>query len=372
MAKFGVVALTETLQMELRGEGDAIGASVLCPGAIATRIAESERNRPDAAAETETNQRFHAGAGKVVAAGIRLRAWPSSSSTRSGPASSGSSPTPTGSTSCASASTAWRTGADSSRASVAEGDVRRVALVTGAAQGLGRALAEALAAEGDAVAACDRDPAVEALDATTFVADVSRPEDVRRVVDGTVAAHGRIDVLVNNAGIARPSRAGQDWDTGLRDYEDVIGTNLRGAFLFGRAVAPVMIAQGSGHIVNVSTDHVYPEPGHKVWGHGGMDLYNASKWALNGLTLDWATTLARKGVRVNGLCLGATDTPMLRAFAGDVGDEVVATWMQPADVCALLLELLAEGPEGRTGHNLGAWVGRPLRLDDSIEVGHRR
>ena len=108
------------------------------------------------------------------------------------------------------------------------------------------------------------------------------------------------------------------------------------------AVAPAMIEQQSGHIVNVSTDHVYPVPGERVWGHGGMDLYNASKWALNGLTLDWAVSLRRHGIRVNGLCLGATDTPMLRAFAGDVGDDVVATWMRPERICDLLLELLRE------------------------------
>ncbi|MCP5070370.1 MAG: SDR family NAD(P)-dependent oxidoreductase, partial [bacterium] len=70
VAKFGVVALTETLQFELIAEASPIGASVLCPGAIATRITESERNRPDAAAETETNQRFHAFASKMVGDGL--------------------------------------------------------------------------------------------------------------------------------------------------------------------------------------------------------------------------------------------------------------------------------------------------------------
>ena len=79
-----------------------------------------------------------------------------------------------------------------------------------------------------------------------------------------------------------------------------------------------------------------------MWGHGGMDVYNASKWALNGLTLDWATTLRRHHVRVNGICLGATDTPMLREFSGDVPTEVTESWTDPAAVCALLLELLAE------------------------------
>jgi len=248
----------------------------------------------------------------------------------------------------------------------------QVAIVTGAAQGLGRTFADGLREAGARVVACDRRPAVLALEAETHVADVSQPEDVRRVVDSVLERHGRIDVLINNAGVARNTRAGDPWEQGLADYDDVVGTNLRGAFLFGRAVAPTMIAQRAGHIVNVSTDHVYPTPGERVWGHGGMDLYNASKWALNGLTLDWATSLRRYGVRVNGLCMGATDTPMLREFAGAVDEAVVATWMRPEQVWQLLHALLAEGAEGRSGHNLGLWVGRPLSLDDSIEVGHRR
>lgn len=245
-------------------------------------------------------------------------------------------------------------------------------MVTGAARGLGRAFAEGLLASGYEIVTCDVDASVEELPGLVFRADVSVPDDVRRVVDGAMERYGRVDVLVNNAGIARNTRAGHDWERGLRDYHDVVGTNFQGAFLFGRAVAPLMISQQAGHIVNVSTDHVYPVPGERVWGHGGMDLYNASKWALNGLTLDWATTLRRHGVRVNGLCLGATDTPMLRDFAGEVDEAVRASWMKPAHVCDLLLELLAEGPEGRTGHNLGCWVGRPLLLNDSIEAGHRR
>lgn len=248
----------------------------------------------------------------------------------------------------------------------------QVAIVTGAAQGLGRTFADGLREAGAQVVACDRRPAVLALEAETHVADVSQPDDVRRVVDSVLERHGRIDVLLNNAGVARNTRAGDPWEQGLDDYDDVVGTNLRGAFLFGRAVAPTMIAQRAGHIVNVSTDHVYPMPGERVWGHGGMDLYNASKWALNGLTLDWATSLRRHGVRVNGLCMGATDTPMLREFAGAVDEAVVASWMRPEQVWQLLHALLAEGPEGRSGHNLGLWVGRPLSLDDSIEVGHRR
>jgi NAD(P)-dependent dehydrogenase (short-subunit alcohol dehydrogenase family) len=247
----------------------------------------------------------------------------------------------------------------------------QVAIVTGAANGIGHAFATGLRAEGMVIVACDIDDRVRQLDALTLVADVSQPDDVQRVVSAALEEHGRIDVLVNNAGVARPTRAGDDWERTLDDYPLVMNTNLYGAFLFGRAVAPAMIERGTGHIVNVSTDHVYPMPPEHVWGHGGMDLYNASKWALNGLTLDWATTLRKKGIRVNGICMGATDTPMLRRFAGGVADEVVASWMRPEQICEILVELLAEGPNGRTGHNLGLWVGRERRLADSAEVGHR-
>jgi NAD(P)-dependent dehydrogenase (short-subunit alcohol dehydrogenase family) len=245
-------------------------------------------------------------------------------------------------------------------------------MITGAAKGLGRAFARGLGAAGFEIVACDIDPAVDELDGLTLRADVSKPEDVRRVVDTAMEEKGRIDVLVNNAGIARGSQAGQDWELGLRDYDEIVGTNFFGAFLFGRAVAPVMIAQRAGHIVNVSTDHIYPPRGQRVVGHGGMDLYNASKWALNGLTLDWAASLGPHGIRVNGLCLGATDTPMLREIAVGVDESVISSWIKPEQICDLLLELLAEGPKGRSGHNLGCWVGQPLSLDDSIEAGHRR
>ena len=248
----------------------------------------------------------------------------------------------------------------------------RVALITGAAKGLGHAFATRLAATGHEIIACDIDPAIDDLDGLTFRADVSKPTDVRRVVDAALDKHGRIDVLINNAGVARGSQAGQGWEQGLRDYEEIVGTNFHGAFLCGRAVAPSMIEQRSGHIVNVSTDHIYPAPGQRVHGHGGMDVYNASKWALNGLTLDWAASLAPHGIRVNGLCMGATDTPMLRDFAPGIPESVIATWFMPDQICDLVVELLDEGPKGRSGHNLGCWVGRPPSLDDSIEAGHRQ
>ena len=247
----------------------------------------------------------------------------------------------------------------------------QVALVTGAARGLGRAFAEALGAQGAHVVACDRRQAVHEIEGLSYVADVAEPDDVRMVVDGAVAAHGRIDILVNNAGVAARTGPEDGWDRASVDYDEIVGTNTKGSFLFGRAVVPVMIDGGGGHIVNIGTDHVFPPPGRTVHGHGEMDLYNASKWAINGLTLDWSISLRRHNIRVNALCMGATVTEMLLAWKGDRADQAAEAWMQPSQAADLLIKLLAEGPDGRTGQNIGLWVGRPISIEDSTYVGGR-
>ena len=128
-----------------------------------------------------------------------------------------------------------------------------------------------------------------------------------------------------------------------------------------------MIDQGSGHIVNVSTDHVL-EPPHKPpktsrW----MDAYDATKWALEGFTRVWAESLADRGIRVNALSMGETDTPMLRDHVVDrtgspVPEEVAARWIEPAAVAGVLADLLAEGAGGRTGTNVGLWPELPVVL----------
>jgi NAD(P)-dependent dehydrogenase (short-subunit alcohol dehydrogenase family) len=240
-----------------------------------------------------------------------------------------------------------------------------VAIVTGAAQGIGRGIAERFVTDGYAVVITDRNPAVvdvaAELGATGHVGDVADAGHVRLVVDATVAAHGRIDVMVNNAGEVRATSPRDPFDQASDDFDRFFGSNAKGAFLFGRAVASVMIAGGGGNIVNVSTDHVKPGPGcDRHHGHGSMDLYNASKWALNGFTFDWAKSLARHGIRVNNVCMGATDTEMLRSFMGREPDpEYLATWMTPAQIAAIVAELIAEGPDGRTANSIGLYAGEP-------------
>lgn len=250
----------------------------------------------------------------------------------------------------------------------------RVAIVTGAAQGIGRAFAQRLAAEGCTVVVTDRHGSVadvaDAIGSTAHVGDVGDPEHVRAVVDATYAEHGGVDICVNNAGEVIASGPEDTWAAAVADFDRMVGSNTKGAFLFGRAVAPIMIERGGGEIVNVSTDHVKPGPGcHLHHGHGAMDLYNASKWALNGLTFDWARSLARHHVRVNNLCMGATDTEMLRGWLGDDPPaDYVATWMQPEQVAQVLVELLEEGPNGRSGNNIGLYAGEPCVLPPPEEL----
>lgn len=244
----------------------------------------------------------------------------------------------------------------------------RVAIVTGAAQGIGRAFAQRLKVEGCGVVVTDRRESIrdiaDEIGATAHVGDVADAAHVRTVVDSAVAVHGGVDICVNNAGEVVASGPDDPWDTTDADFDRIFGSNTKGAFLFGRAVAPIMIERGGGDIVNVSTDHVKPGPGcHPHHGHGSMDLYNASKWALNGLTFDWARSLARHGVRVNNLCMGATDTEMIRGWLGDdPPDEYVATWMKPEQIAQILVELLEEGTGGRTGDNIGLYAGEPCVL----------
>lgn len=236
------------------------------------------------------------------------------------------------------------------------------AIITGGAQGIGAGLARVFAAEGCTVTSVDRHAAAN----VDFVGDVADPAFVKNVVD-TV---GRVDILINNAGEVWPTGPLDDWDAGLADFDQLVGSNLRGAFLFGRAVAPTMAAHGSGHIINMSSDHIKPAP-ETGWhhGHGAMDLYNACKWALNGLTFDWAKALRPHGVRVNNVCMGATDTEMLRSWIGSEPDpEYLATWMTPEGIAEVVINLINEGPGGRTGDNIGLWAGHPTVLP-AVEEG---
>ena len=265
------------------------------------------------------------------------------------------------------------------------------AIVTGAAVGLGNAYAHALAREGVRVAVCDvrdeiyrvaEDLAAYGVKALARQADVANPEHVREVVDGANAAFGGLDILVNNAGVWGASVADDDLDKSLDDYERIVGTNLKGEYLFGRAVIPLLIEQGTGgDIINIATDHMvtcgtpyyccprletcpWGEAPRPTGGGDAMDLYDASKWGLNGFLYGWAKALAPHNIRVNALCMGATDSHMLRSFHNfDPPREEVDQWMRAEDNARVLIDILKEGPGGRNAQNVNFCMGRPVTTE---------
>ena len=195
----------------------------------------------------------------------------------------------------------------------------KVALVTGAARGIGRAVAEVYAEHGARVAVADLllDEAravAEGINAggggaIALQLDVSDPGSVQQVVDATVAEFGRLDILVNNAGIHRGHLI---VDFPIEDWEAVFAVNMRGTFLCSQAAARQMIKQGGGGcIINMSS-----ASGKKPDPQGAA--YCASKSAVIGFTRVLALELGEYGIRANAVLPGATDTTMLR----DVTDRV--------------------------------------------------
>ena len=248
----------------------------------------------------------------------------------------------------------------------------QIAVVSGAARGLGRAFAEALAGAGARVVAFDVDPAIVNVaqeiaarftaEVHGLVADVSSRADCERVV-AHAASLGGIDILVNNAGVWRETPVDSDWATAVADWDYVMDTNLKGVLMLSRAATPHMKGRSNANIINISTYYVLPARSSGT-NPPGTDLYAASKWALNGFTDAWAGHLATSGIRVNALAMGAVDTPMLRGlFAdGQLPPDMAANVMQGEQLGRLMLDLIAEGPTGRTGENIGAWVGVPVGL----------
>jgi 3alpha(or 20beta)-hydroxysteroid dehydrogenase len=174
--------------------------------------------------------------------------------------------------------------------------VAKVVLITGAARGQGAAEAELLSALGAQVVACD----VAGADGETLTRlDVTDPAAWAAVVADVTAAHGRIDVLVNNAGIYRKAPLGEWSADQIRDILDV---NQVGPILGMQAVSPVMPRGGA--IVNVASTA-------GLRGFGGALPYSSSKWGLRGASRSAAQELAPLGIRVNCVCPGAVDTPMI-------------------------------------------------------------
>jgi glucose 1-dehydrogenase len=184
----------------------------------------------------------------------------------------------------------------------------RVAVVTGAAQGIGEACVRRLVAEGAVVIGADVSdrltPAMQAAGAVAIACDVGDPKSIAALVDQTVALHGKIDILVNNAGITSPA---DFLDYKLEEFERVLRINLTGAFLIGQAVARHIVARnGRGAIVNISSVNA-------KLALPNQTAYVVSKGGLNQLTTVMAIALADRGVRVNGVGPGTIVSDMTRA-----------------------------------------------------------
>jgi NAD(P)-dependent dehydrogenase (short-subunit alcohol dehydrogenase family) len=182
-----------------------------------------------------------------------------------------------------------------------------VAAITGAAQGIGERIAHVLAGEGFRLALFDRQSIVDRPDALSFTGDVTSERDVADFASAIDEQFGRLDVLVNNAGIACISPAEQ---TPVEVWQQVMAVNLTGPFLLCQALGKRMLAQGSGSIVNIASVA-------GLFGVADRAAYNVSKHGLIGLTRTLAVEWGGRGVRVNAVCPGWVKTPMDDASQGE-------------------------------------------------------
>ncbi len=217
----------------------------------------------------------------------------------------------------------------------------QVAVVTGAARGVGRAIALRLAEMGATVVAVARDEAalnglcreIEAAagKAMAAIRDLRSPAAIESLRQQVETDYGRCDILVNNAGVGNLGRPLHE--LAIEEWERLMETNLRAPYLMIRAFAPMMIAARAGHIVNISS----------LAGKGPLPngaAYSASKWGLNGLTYSVAEELRGYGIRVAVVAPGSVNTH----FSGGSGKDP-AKALQPEDVAAAVAMLVTQTPQ---------------------------
>jgi NAD(P)-dependent dehydrogenase (short-subunit alcohol dehydrogenase family) len=209
----------------------------------------------------------------------------------------------------------------------------KIAVVFGAARGIGREIVRQFVAEGATVHAADLLPlepgAESALALVSTQLDASEPAAVAAFLDGVLAQAGHVDVLVNNVGIHLPKSV---IDTLPEEFDRIFDVNVKPMYLACRHLLPGMIARGRGSIINMSSNG-------GVMGRPADPIYNASKHAVVGLTKSLAVAYGHDGIRVNAICPGAIDTPMLRSSI-------------PADApfAEMIHQFIANTPMARIAH----------------------
>ena len=217
-----------------------------------------------------------------------------------------------------------------------------VAVVTGGGRGIGHAIAGRLSAMDATVVITGRDAGrlrqvagelgAKGRTVHAFACDVTHRASVEELGERLRRAHGRVDILVNNAGIAGPR--GLLHELPPDDWDAIFNTNLRGVYYMMRAVVPLMIAAGAGHIVNISS----------LAGKNALPrgvAYSASKWALNGLSYGLAEELREHNIRVSVICPGSVDTD----FSPRRHGKDTSRMLKPGDVAHAVAALVTQAPQ---------------------------
>lgn len=248
----------------------------------------------------------------------------------------------------------------------------KVALITGGSMGLGKSTAVLFAKEGAKVVITGRtekslkqtaeEAKNEGLEIDYLVSDVAKEGDCKNAVDYTVNKYGRIDILFNNAGVLP---TGTTHETSVKDWDNVFNINVKGTWLMSKFAIPHMLSQGKGCIVNNSS-----VVGLKAV--PGVAAYNATKGAVTQLTRSMALEYATQGIRVNAICPGTIETPMVEGLFNQMPDRKSAEELfksfhpmgrlgRPEEIAHAVLFLCDDNIEFMTGTMLsvdGGWIAR--------------